>query len=56
MALQLPQDLDARVRAAVRHFWDTRLTQARKPEVKIQGTKPVVLTARLDYLRTSDTT
>ncbi|MCX6842956.1 MAG: restriction endonuclease [candidate division WOR-3 bacterium] len=32
MALQLPQDLDARVRAAVRHFWDTRLTQALKQQ------------------------
>ena len=30
MAIQLPRDLDARVQAAVRHFWDTRSTQARK--------------------------
>ncbi len=30
MAIQLPRDLDASVQAAVRHFWDTRSTQARK--------------------------
>jgi hypothetical protein len=30
MAMQLPRDLDARVQAAVRHFWNTRSTQARK--------------------------
>lgn len=30
MAIQLPRDLDARVRAAVRHFWDMRSTQAQK--------------------------
>ena len=29
MAIQLPRDLDARVQAAVRHFWETRSTQAR---------------------------
>lgn len=30
MVLQLPRDLDARVRAAVRHFWQMRAAQARK--------------------------
>ena len=30
MAIQLPRDLDARVQAAVRHFWDTRSTQTHK--------------------------
>ena len=29
MAIQLPRDLDARVQAAVRHFWDMRSTQVR---------------------------
>jgi hypothetical protein len=32
MAIQLPRDLDARVQAAVRHFWDTRSTQASKQQ------------------------
>jgi hypothetical protein len=32
MAIQLPRDLDARAQAAVRHFWDTRSTQARKQQ------------------------
>jgi hypothetical protein len=30
MTIQLPRDLDARVQATVRHFWDMRSTQARK--------------------------
>ena len=32
MALQLPRDLDARVQAAVRHFWDTRSIQSSKQQ------------------------
>jgi hypothetical protein len=32
MALRLPQDLDARVQAAIRHFRDTRSTQASKQQ------------------------
>ena len=32
MAIQLPRDLDARVQAAVRHFWATRTAQARKQQ------------------------
>jgi len=32
MAIQLPRDLDARVQAAVRHFWATRTAQARRQQ------------------------
>jgi hypothetical protein len=32
MAIQLPRDLDTRVQAAVRHFWDMRSTQALKQQ------------------------
>ncbi len=32
MALQLPRGLDTQVKNAVRHFWDTRSTQAGKQQ------------------------
>ncbi len=42
MPLQLPQDLNAHVMTAVRHFWDMRATQAGTLEDETGSIEPVV--------------